>query len=227
LANAMFFSRLVRRLVHFLTTQTSSGELYEVDPRLRPDGSSGLLVTSTDGFERSQEEPAWTWEHQALVRARAVAGDENLRLGFETLRREVLMLPRDSEMLRHDIVEMRERMRESLANEKDGQFDLKQGLGGIADIEFMVQFGALNWAHKIPALTEHTDNIRLLEGLAQLPAETGFLSEEDAAILAEAYRNYRREVHRLALQDEKAIVAEDVFTTERGQVTRLWKNFFS
>ena len=118
-------------------------------------------------------------------------------------------------------------MRESLANEKEGQFDLKQGLGGIADIEFMVQFGVLNWAHKIPALTKYTDNIRLLDDLAKVTAETGFLSAEDAAILAEAYRDYRREVHRLALQDQTAVVADDIFATERSQVTRLWRNYFS
>lgn len=227
IADTVFYARLGQRIIHLLTMLTPAGIVYETDMRLRPSGASGLLVTGLESYATYQREKAWTWEHQALVRARIVAGDENLRVGFEALRREVLMLPRDSEMLRHDIAEMRERMRETLVSEKAGQFDLKQGRGGIADIEFMVQFGVLNWAHKTPALTEYTDNIRLLESLAKQSAETEFLSAEDAAILADAYRNYRTEVHRLALQDQKAEVADDAFTAERNQVARLWRNFFS
>lgn len=226
IADTVFYARLGQRIIHILTVLTSAGVLYETDMRLRPSGASGLLVTGLESFASYQREKAWTWEHQALVRARIVAGDERLRAAFETVRQEVLMLPRESETLRHDIVEMRERMRETLVCEKDGEFDLKQGRGGIADIEFMVQFGVLNWAHKTPALTEYTDNIRLLNSFTQKLPEADFLSAEDALILADAYRAYRAEIHRLALQDQKAVVAEDAFVAERKQVARLWRELF-
>jgi len=226
IADTVFYARLGQRIIHILTAVTPAGVLYETDMRLRPSGASGLLVTSLASFAEYQRSKAWTWEHQALVRARIVAGDESLRAVFESLRREVLMQPRDPELLQHDIVEMRERMRETLAQQKDGQFDLKQGHGGIADIEFMVQFGVLNWAHKTPALTEYTDNIRLLDGFAQQLLEADYLSAEDAASLAEAYRSYRKEVHRLALKDQKAMVADQQFGAERKQVTLLWQRVF-
>ncbi len=226
IADTVFYARLGQRIIHILTALTPAGVLYEVDMRLRPSGASGLLVTGLASYSGYQHEKAWTWEHQALVRARVVAGDQRLHAEFVTLRREVLMLPRDSETLRHDIVEMRERMRETLVSKKDGQFDLKQGRGGIADIEFMVQFGVLNWAYRIPALTEYTDNIRLLDHFTRQLAEADFLTAEDAASLADTYRRYRAEIHRLALQDQKAVVADELFSTERRGVTRLWQNIF-
>lgn len=222
IADTVFYARLGQRIIHILTMLTPAGVLYETDMRLRPSGASGLLVTGLSSYATYQRQQAWTWEHQALVRARFVAGDDRLRSEFEALRREILSVPREQETLRHDIVEMRERMRETLASEKDGQFDLKQGRGGIADIEFMVQFGVLNWAHKMPALTEYTDNIRLLESFAEQLSEATFLTAEEVAILAEVYRSYRTEVHRLALKDQKAIIADDQFEKERTQVAQLW-----
>lgn len=226
IGDTVFYARLGQRIIHILTALTPAGVLYETDMRLRPSGASGLLVTGLASYAAYQREEAWTWEHQALVRARMVAGDESLRAEFEAVRREVLMLSRESQALRHDIAEMRERMRDTLVGQKDGQFDLKQGRGGIADIEFMVQFGVLNWAHKIPALAQYTDNIRLLDGFTQQLAEAEFLPAQDTAILADAYRTYRAEVHRLALQDQKAVVVDDMFTAERDQVARLWRDVF-
>jgi glutamate-ammonia-ligase adenylyltransferase len=223
IADTVFYARLGQRIIHILTVLTPAGVLYETDMRLRPSGASGLLVTGLESFAAYQRQQAWTWEHQALVRARMVAGDARLGTEFETVRREVLMLPRETEALRKDIAEMRERMRETLTDQQTGQFDLKQGRGGIADIEFMVQFGVLNWAHKIPTLTDYTDNIRLLESFTQQRMEPDFLSADDAAFLADAYRRYRAEVHRLALQDQKAVVADDQFIAERRRVTQLWQ----
>ena len=135
IADSVFYARLGQRIIHILTAHTSAGVLYETDMRLRPSGASGLLVTSLDSFAEYQRNKAWTWEHQALVRARAVAGDENLQQDFAALRQEVLALPRDAEMLRKDIAEMRERMHASLDRAKQAEFDLKQGSGGIADID--------------------------------------------------------------------------------------------
>ncbi|MBN4053077.1 hypothetical protein JYT81_00670 [Gammaproteobacteria bacterium AH-315-K14] len=114
-------------------------------------------------------------------------------------------------------------MRASLVYEKDGQFDLKQGRGGIADIEFMVQFGVLNWAHKSAGLMAYTDNIRLLDGFTEPQSNDGFLSRKDTVFLAETYRQYRAEVHRLALQDQPAVVSSDAFDDERCRVVKLWQ----
>ena len=140
LENGIFFGRLVRRLVHFLTTQTSSGALYEVDTRLRPSGRSGLLVVSVEGFERYQEDNAWTWEHQALLRSRAVAGDAVIAREFERIRAETLRHRVRRDQLLDDVLSMRDKMRKQLDKSSKTLFDLKQGLGGLGDIEFLVQY---------------------------------------------------------------------------------------
>ncbi len=220
--DSVFYARLGQRIIHILTTHTSAGTLYETDMRLRPSGESGLLVTSLASFSEYQRNKAWTWEHQALVRARVVGGDKRLKQVFDGVRQEVLALPRDAKQLKKDIMEMRERMRESLDRTRDGEFDLKQGSGGIADIEFMVQFAVLRGAHKTPALCAFSDNIRLLAGLA----EQGVFAAEDVAMLSDAYRAYRAEVHRLALQDQVAVVDEQVLHHERTTVRRLWQQLF-
>jgi len=155
-----------------------------------------------------------------------VAGDATLKQAFDDLRAEVLALPRDSDQLKKDIVEMRERMSESLNRAREGEFDLKQGSGGIADIEFMVQFGVLNWAHLFAesgsALSELTDNVRLLEGFAA----QALMPPEDAQQLTDIYRLYRAEVHRLALQELRAVVTDDRFVAERENVRRIWRQLF-
>jgi [glutamine synthetase] adenylyltransferase / [glutamine synthetase]-adenylyl-L-tyrosine phosphorylase len=228
--NSMFYIRLGQRIIHILTTLTPAGVLYETDMRLRPSGASGLLVTALSSYRAYQQKKAWTWEHQALVRARCIGGDEHLGQAFRALRHEVLTRRREPQRLRDDVVEMRERMRETLVHakemKKDQQFDLKQGRGGIADIEFMVQFGVLNWAHKTPALTQYTDNVRLLDSLAQQSLQSAFLTAQDAEVLADIYRRYRAEVHRLVLQDKKALIVDSLFVTERDQVVALWLRLF-
>jgi glutamate-ammonia-ligase adenylyltransferase len=221
LANAMFFSRLVRRLVHFLTTQTSSGELYEIDTRLRPDGTSGLLVTSIDGFERYQEENAWTWEHQALLRARAVAGSEKIAHDFEGIRTETLSLRVRQEKLRDDVISMRKKMRSQLDRSDSKTFDLKHGSGGIGDIEFLVQYLVLREARTHPDVIFFSDNIRQLDALVK----AGIVSEEFGARLQDIYRHYRRFVHRLVLNGQKALGDSDSFAAEREFVVQAWNNW--
>ena len=217
-ADSVFYARLGQRIIHILTAHTPAGMLYETDMRLRPSGASGLLVTSLSSFAEYQHNKAWTWEHQALVRARVVAGDLSLKQAFDRLRREVLALPRDVAQLKKDIIDMRERMRESLNHACEDEFDLKQSSGGIADIEFMVQFGVLNWARHYPALSEFTDNIRVLDGFAR----QALMASTDARHLADIYRRYRVEVHRLALQELRAVVADSQFVAERHIVQRIW-----
>ncbi|HEY5719920.1 MAG TPA: bifunctional [glutamate--ammonia ligase]-adenylyl-L-tyrosine phosphorylase/[glutamate--ammonia-ligase] adenylyltransferase, partial [Gammaproteobacteria bacterium] len=150
--NALFFARLAQRIIHILTTLTASGELYPVDTRLRPSGASGLMVSSLEAFARYQHQEAWTWERQALVRARPVAGSAAVAGRFEAIRREVLGQPRERAQLRREVREMREKMRSQLGTSDPAEFDLKQDPGGIADIEFMVQYGTLAWASEHPAL---------------------------------------------------------------------------
>jgi len=219
LGNDVFYIRLGQRMVHMFTARTPSGMLYEADMRLRPNGNSGMLVSSLKAFESYQEEDAWTWEHQALLRARPVAGDKKVIGEFERIRRKILSRERDPEQLRIDVVEMREKMRQSLDKTKPGQFDLKQGVGGIADIEFMVQYAVLRWAHKYPDLLEWTDNIRLLETLSRHQLMAG----EAADKLADAYRTLRTASHRKSLQDSPALVPDDELVEERGLVRDIWR----
>jgi glutamate-ammonia-ligase adenylyltransferase len=221
--NQVFFARLGQRIIHILDTLTPAGTLYEVDMRLRPSGNSGLLVTSVESFRDYQREDAWTWEHQALVRARIICGDEELRQRFKRIRTNILGLQRDVNQLRQDVCEMRERMRTELASKDDDVFDLKQGQGGIVDIEFMVQYHVLRWAHAHPELLRFTDTVRLLDMLAK----TGHLESRAAASLAEAYRVYRSLYHHLTLRGEPALLKNGSHAEQQAEITYWWKKIMS
>ncbi|UVK99243.1 bifunctional [glutamate--ammonia ligase]-adenylyl-L-tyrosine phosphorylase/[glutamate--ammonia-ligase] adenylyltransferase [Pseudomonas sp. B21-048] len=228
---AQFFTRLGQRIIHLLTAQTNSGQLYEVDMRLRPSGASGLLVSSLGAFARYQENEAWTWEHQALVRARVLVGSQDVGQAFEKVRAAVLAKSRDLATLRQEVSEMRAKMRDNLGSkstaagtaanafEATAPFDLKQDAGGIVDIEFMVQYAALAWSQAHPSLLRYTDNIRILEGLE----EVGLMPAEDASLLREAYKAYRSAAHREALQKDAGVIPGDQFVDERRQVMRIWR----
>jgi glutamate-ammonia-ligase adenylyltransferase len=219
LDNSMFFGRLVRRLVHFLTTQTPSGALYEVDTRLRPSGRSGLLVVSTEGFEKYQEDNAWTWEHQALLRSRPVAGSAAVAREFERIRAETLRQWAHREQLLGDVLSMRSRMRQNLDKTDESMFDLKQGQGGIGDIEFLVQYLVLKNARDEPALIHYSDNIRQLGTLEAV----GLLTPTDVARLQNTYKTYRLASHRLALDGKPPRVPGNQFTAEREFVISVWQ----
>lgn len=218
--NSVFFARLGQRIIHIMTAHTPAGTLYEVDARLRPSGAAGMLVSNMEAFSSYQQNEAWTWEHQALVRARVVAGDAALAERFLAIRKQVLSRRRDPAGLRREVREMREKMRAKLAKKQPGMFDLKQDPGGIADIEFIVQYAVLRWAHAHPALLQWTDNVRLLQTLS----DEGLLDVQDARLLADAYRAYRAEVHRVALQEREAVVDEAPFADWRQGVTRIWRD---
>ncbi len=219
LDNTTFFTRLAQRLIHWLQTLTAAGRAYEIDTRLRPSGGAGLMVTSVDAWAAYQAQEAWTWEQQALVRARPVAGDLRVRAAFGAVRRAVLARPRDAATLRREIVEMRSRMRSELAAHDPDVFDLKQGSGGITDIEFMVQYAVLRWASTHPDLLLWTDNLRLLESIAR----HGLIAAADCRILHDAYFAYRAQSHRLALQEQPALAAADAFLAERAGVVAVWR----
>jgi glutamate-ammonia-ligase adenylyltransferase len=222
LENERFFARLVQRLIHFLTIQTSSGRLYEVDTRLRPSGRSGLLVTSLEGFEHYQVQEAWVWEHQALLRSRALAGSPEVCRAFEAIRRDVLVAHVARAKLKGEVAKMRHRMRTELSLSKPGSFDLKQDRGGIADIEFLVDYWVLAHSGEYPELVEFPDNIRQLEGLARL----GLVPEERCLRLKDAYLELRRRVHELALDDGGRVVPEHEFTAVRELVGQVWDDVF-
>ena len=216
-----FYGRLGQRVRHILDTKMLSGVLYEVDMRLRPSGDSGLLVSHVKSYEDYFRNQAWTWEHQALVRARFIAGDSQVQSQYEAIRRRILSLPRDSALLKKEVREMREKMREALAVTDTDKFDLKQSKGGIADIEFIVQFSVLDQASKNEALTTYTDNIRLLEGLQA----QGFMSQAQAQMLKSAYCAYRDYGHKLVLQGDRAVIDEALVVEMRTQVEQLWHEF--
>ena len=217
--NPTFFARLVQRIIYWLTTRTGAGDLYEVDTRLRPSGRAGLLVSSFEAFAEYQHHQAWTWEHQALTRTRVVAGPAALVERFQTIRRAVLGRERDPATLRQEVRDMRERMRAELDASTAEVFDLKQGRGGIADIEFVVQYKILANAHRYPDLLIYPDNIRQLDGLERF----GILSIADAARLRNAYRGLRRRIHRLKLQEQPAWIPVDEAEDERKGVIRVWQ----
>lgn len=220
--SGVFFARLAQRIIRILNAHTAAGVLYEVDVRLRPDGASGLLVSSFAAFGEYQQSRAWTWEHQALVRARVVAqrGGGGLAQRFDTLRAEVLSRTRDDTALRAEVRDMRLRMQRELGSRDAGLFDLKQDAGGIADIEFMVQYGVLAWAHAQADLL----NARSVTGLLEAFARHRLMAAHDALRLRGIYDHYRCEVNRCALQEHPVRVPAAPFAAERAEVTRIWND---
>ncbi len=222
--NSEFFGRVAQRVVHLLGAFTPSGRLYEVDTRLRPSGLSGLLVSSLDAFLRYQEGSAWTWEHQALVRARFVAGDPGLGERFAEVRRRILERARDPVALRAEVVEMRGKMLAEHASRDPEVFDLKRDRGGITDIEFMVQYWVLANAHEHPEVCDWPDKVRTLEVLGRV----GVITEALGTTLADAYRDMRNRIHRLTLAGAGTRVSnppEDLRAL-REQVMATWDELF-
>jgi glutamate-ammonia-ligase adenylyltransferase len=217
--NAQFFARLGQRVVHILTAHTRAGRLYETDTRLRPSGISGLLVNHIDSFRTYQSAEAWTWEHQALVRARTICGDAALVERFNRIRHDTIARARDAKPLRKEVTAMRQKMRANLFNPRQGTFDLKQGNGGIVDIEFMVQYLVLRHAGAHPELTTWSDNVRLLETLAGC----GIIDEATSEFLKSAYLAFRAEVHKRNLQGKSASIPDARFNDFRNKVSTLWK----
>ncbi len=215
-----FYIKLAQRVMHMFTTRTLSGELYEVDTRLRPSGASGLLAINIATFADYQREEAWTWEHQALVRSRFVLGDEALKLEFEKIRAEILSVARNPDELIEDISSMRVKMYDNLAKEKDGKFDLKQSRGGIADIEFISQFLVLNRSADNQNLITYPDNIRILEQAAK--AE--LLTEQQAKQLISTYLDYRAKYHHAALNGKSKSVAAAQVQQQAKVVSDIWRS---
>ncbi|MFL6655903.1 MAG: bifunctional [glutamate--ammonia ligase]-adenylyl-L-tyrosine phosphorylase/[glutamate--ammonia-ligase] adenylyltransferase [Sulfurifustis sp.] len=217
--NELFFARLGQRLINLLTTRTPAGILYQVDMRLRPSGNAGPLVTSLTAFKNYQQNRAWTWEHQALVRARPVAGPERLCGAFEEVRRAVLAQPRDDAQLRREVREMRGRMAAVHPSAGD-DFDVKHDRGGIVDIEFMVQYWVLAHAHRHPDVTAPRDNIHIMEALAR----RRLISAERAEVLTDAYRRCLSVEQRLKLMERGARVPGAELGSAPESVLAIWRD---
>ena len=218
--NQTFFARFGQKVIHLLSTQTAFGKLYEVDVRLRPSGSSGLLVSSFHAFHKYQNEAAWIWESQALVKARVVAGDHAGLMGkFNLLRREILQRDREQVALKSEIKSMRGKM--SVLDCSSSQFfDIKYGRGGMIDLEFIVQYLVLRWAGEHESLLQWTDNIRLLETLSDLKV----VSDDEAEQLKQAYLLLRETHHQRARQSQDNCVERSAFLKEREAVIKSWNH---
>ncbi len=217
--NQVFFIRFVQRMVHTLTMHSAAGRLYEVDMRLRPSGKGGMLITSIEAFEEYQQREAWTWEHQALLHARAVCGDPALRARFAAIRTRVLKECVRRDTLREEVRRMRARMRTELSAAKAGEFDLKQDPGGIADIEFLAQYWALLWAADYPPVAWFADTIRELESVAS----AALVPQATIDVLTGAYRKYRECSHHRTIAGLAAVVPEQEFAAERAAVSAIWQ----
>jgi len=217
--NAIYFIRMGQKVISLLSTFMPSGRLYEVDTRLRPNGNSGMLVTDIASYMQYIENKAWNWEHQALVRARAVTGDKSSIKEFEVFRERFLSKERDIDDVRAGVVEMRQKMKDSLDKSSADVFDLKQGKGGIVDIEFMMQFLVLSYASQYPDLVKYTDNVRILEEVAKV----GLLTSDEVTALTHAYKTYRSKYHRVALANEKSLISSDSYKKERASVNAIWE----
>ena len=219
------YSRLGTRLNTWLSAQTAAGQLFETDLRLRPNGEAGLVVSSIAAFRSYQLESAWVWEHQALTRARYSAGDAAVGAAFEEIRREVLCQSRDLAKLKGEILAMRQKMYDAHATkpgERERVFDLKHDPGGLIDVEFIVQYLVLGYAHQYPQLTANLGNLALLKMVADL----GLIPYGLVEAAWDAYRDFRRMQHQLRLNAAKARVAPDTVRRQVNAVSALWRAVF-
>ena len=220
IANQVFFTRLVQRINNLLSAPSTSGVLYEIDTRLRPGGRSGMLIASIEAFADYQQKQAWTWEHQALTRARPIGGDVSLCAEFSVLRQTVLQKAPPAD-LRRQVLDMREKMQNNEHLAKEG-FHLKKSVGGLIDIEFIVQYLLLKHAHQEPILLRMSDNIRQLAALEA----TGLLSSIDANTLRDAYRRLRQAAHRRALNRQSNVADSLEWQNTINHVCRIWRKVF-
>lgn len=220
---SIFYQRLVQRIMHLATTTTVGGILYDLDMRLRPDGDTGVLISDTDSFDLYQKGRAWTWEHQALVRARPIAGSADIIEKFNQIREEVIRAEKDDKKLKEDVVGMREKMRSHLDRSSDKLYDIKHGVGGMIDIEFISQYLLLKYAPIYPQMKLWSDNVRILEECSNLGIVDKSITDE----LIAAYIDIRQVYHELSLADLPRLisVADRIPATYR--VEEIWKKIFS
>lgn len=232
------YAAFVRKLINWLTVKTGEGDLFEIDTALRPNGNSGLLVTSFEAYAKYQQQrgsnTAWTWEHQAMTRARFILGDESLRTRFDQVRQAVISAPRDVPALQHEIMAMRDKVRAAHPIKRphtpppEGDtvgelFDVKHSPGGMVDAEFAVQFLVLSQSGRHPELADNVGNIALL----QRAEVAGLLPAGVGQAAADAYRELRRVQHRARLNEEPTQVMLPALQGERAAVLAVWAWVFN
>ncbi|MFC0322372.1 bifunctional [glutamate--ammonia ligase]-adenylyl-L-tyrosine phosphorylase/[glutamate--ammonia-ligase] adenylyltransferase [Gallibacterium melopsittaci] len=221
--SGQFYLRLAQKINSIFNINTNSGILYEVDMRLRPSGSAGLLVSSVEAFKDYQQHEAWTWEKQALVRARPVYGEAEMQQRFTQIRHEVLSAPQDKDKLKVEVREMREKMYEHLSHTPTGYFDIKKDRGGITDIEFIAQYLMLANAMDIPELTTWSDNVRIFEDMVKYQV----ITPEVGKRLTEIYVELRNHIHHLNLAGKNSVVEEAEFVEMRSFIGQIWQQLFN
>ncbi|ABN74063.1 bifunctional [glutamate--ammonia ligase]-adenylyl-L-tyrosine phosphorylase/[glutamate--ammonia-ligase] adenylyltransferase [Actinobacillus pleuropneumoniae] len=222
ISSHQFYLKLAQKINSIFNLNTSAGVLYEVDMRLRPSGEAGLLVSTVSAYESYQQNEAWTWESQALVRTRCVYGSQELAQAFEQIRRATLAMPRTSGQLRREICEMRYKMYQHLSTSDHTHFDLKKDKGGITDIEFIAQCLVLEYAHQYPQMAIWSDNVRIFDSAV----ECGILSLTDGEMLKHCYTAIRNRIHHLNLLRSPSVVSADEFVEERAFVAQIWQRIF-
>lgn len=220
-----FISRLAKKLIAMLTAQTRDGRAYEIDMRLRPSGASGVMVSSLAAFENYQTNKAWLWEHQALVRARVICGDNLVAHTFNAIRKNILCQPRDMADTQKEVINMRQKMQNHLGSSKadreKGQFHIKHDAGGIVDIEFLAQYAVLMNGDAQPQVSQYTDNVRIFD----LLAKTDFMTAEDADVLTQHYLKLRQATHIQALAEKNRVAQMADWAQVREDVMRLWQKY--
>jgi len=219
-AASQFYMKLAQRIMHIFNTRMNSGILYELDMRLRPSGNSGVLVIHTNTFGQYQQQDAWTWEHQALVRARVVYGNITIEHEFKQIRAQVLNQKRDLTQLKADVSNMREKMRNHLDKSNDELVDIKQGAGGLVDIEFLAQYLVLAHSYEYKSLTERCDNL----GIFELLAKFEIITCSEQSLLANSYQHLRDYSHKATLQNEVLLINKSLLIG-REKVANLWRKY--
>ena len=220
--NATFFSRLAQKIISRITLLTAAGKLYEIDTRLRPDGASGMLVSSISAYSQYQLEKAWVWEHQAITRARYIAGNPDIEPLFDEIRLQAITLPREDGPLQQEIIQMREKIYQTKNPPETDKIDIKHSRGGLVDIEFMVQYWVLRHANKFASLTQTTDNIGLITELHNLG-----LIPDDYLQLAEIYQSFHKQLHTQVLQNQSAELPIDEVRQQIDLVRACWNTTFN
>lgn len=212
-----FATRLVQKLMGYLATQTLDGRAYEIDTRLRPSGNAGVMIVSCLAFLNYQKDKAWVWEHQALVRARGICGDDAVLRHFTATRQMILCQWRNTNDLKQQIIAMRDKMHQAHQSPK-AQFHLKKDTGGLIDIEFIAQYGVLNYAHQYPTLTTYSDNMRIFEMMEAL----GIWDKKQCQTLCTSYLVLRKAVHKQALTNQRSLVPATTWHDRRQKVRTIW-----
>ncbi|MBU2893004.1 bifunctional [glutamate--ammonia ligase]-adenylyl-L-tyrosine phosphorylase/[glutamate--ammonia-ligase] adenylyltransferase [Colwellia sp. D2M02] len=222
IAASQFYMKLAQRIMHIFNTRMNSGILYELDMRLRPSGNSGLLVVHLNTFGKYQEEDAWTWEHQALVRARMIYGNDELKAQFTAIRHNILSRVRELDTLKQDVTSMRDKMRAHLDSSNEELLDIKQGQGGLVDIEFLAQYLVLANSHEHANLMKNSDNLSIFKALKQ----AGIINEQEQTLLSDTYQQLRALGHHATMQNEKQCISRS-YSAQPELVSKLWAKFLT